>query len=75
MDLEIIILSIASQKEKDNSHDIAYTWNLKYDTNQSIYKTETEPGALRIDLWLPRVWGVKEGWTGNLGLRDANWYT
>ena len=24
------------------SYDITYTWNLKYDTNELIYKTETE---------------------------------
>ena len=23
-------------------HDIAYVWNLKYDTNELIYKTETD---------------------------------
>ena len=32
MDLEIIILSEVSQKEKDKYHDITYMWNLKYDT-------------------------------------------
>ena len=39
MDLEIIILSEVSQKEKDKYHDITYMWNLKYDTNELIYKT------------------------------------
>ena len=38
MDLEIIILSAVSQKEKDNYHTIS----LKYDTNELIYKTETD---------------------------------
>ena len=39
-------------------------WNLKYDTNESIY--ETESGAQRIDWWLPRggVWGGMEWETG-----------
>ena len=27
-------------------------WNLKYGTNEPIYKTETDPQ--RPDLWLPR---------------------
>ena len=27
-------------------------WNLKYDTNELIYETET--GSQRTDLWLPR---------------------
>ena len=41
VDLEIIILSQVSQKEKDKYH-ITYIWNLKYDTNELIYKTETD---------------------------------
>ena len=41
MDLEIIILSEISQTERQMPHDITYMWNLKYDTNELIYKTET----------------------------------
>ena len=42
MDLEIITVSEVSQKEKDKYHMIiTYMWNLKYDTNELIYKTET----------------------------------
>ena len=37
MDLEIIL----NQKEKDRCH-ITYMWNLKHDTNELIYKTETD---------------------------------
>ena len=37
-----IILSEVSQTEKDTSYDITYMWNLKYDTNELIYKTETD---------------------------------
>ena len=33
LDLEIIILSEVSQKERDKYNDITYMWNLKYDTN------------------------------------------
>ena len=41
MDLEII--SEVSQKEKRQiPYDIIYMWNLKYGTNELIYKTETE---------------------------------
>ena len=55
MDPEIIILSEVSQKEKDKRHDITYIWNLKYDTNECIYETETNSQTyLRTDLWLPR---------------------
>ena len=43
MDLEIMILSEVSQKEKDKYHMIiTYMWNLKYDTNEPVYETETE---------------------------------
>ena len=42
MELEIFILSEVSQKEKDNPYDITYMWNLKYDTNELIYETETD---------------------------------
>ena len=43
IDLEVIILSELSQKEKDKlPYDITHTWNLKYDTNELIYKTETD---------------------------------
>ena len=43
IDLEIIILSEVSQTEKDKYHDITYKWNLKKkDTNELIYKTETD---------------------------------
>ena len=31
MDLEIIIPSEVSQREKDKYHDITYMWNSKYD--------------------------------------------
>ena len=42
MDLEIIILSEVSQKKRQIPHDITYMWNLKYDTNEPIYETETD---------------------------------
>ena len=42
MDLEIVLLSERSQKEKQVLHNIAYMWNLKYETNELVYKTETD---------------------------------
>ena len=38
MDLEIIILS----KSDRQIYNSTYMWNLKYDTNEPIYETETE---------------------------------
>ena len=48
MHLEILILSETSQKEEDKYHMISIIWlyhmiqNLKYDTNEPIYKPETD---------------------------------
>ena len=42
MDLEIIILSEVSQTERQISYTISYMWNLKYDTNELIYKTDSQ---------------------------------
>ena len=43
IDLEIIILSEVSQKEKDKYHMISLNvWTLKYGTDEPIYKTETQ---------------------------------
>ena len=53
MQIEILTLSEVSQKEKDKCHVI----DLKYDTNEPIYKTNrlTE----RTDLWWEwDGWGV-----------------
>ena len=41
MQLEILILSEVSQKEKDKYH-ISHMLNLKYGTNEPIYRTETD---------------------------------
>ena len=49
-------------------------WNLNYDTNEPIYETERESWTQRIDWWLPRGRRMGEGWSGSLGLADANWY-
>ena len=40
MDLETIILR--EVRERQISYDITYMCNLKYDTNELIYKTETD---------------------------------
>ena len=31
-----------SERERQIPYDITYMWNLKYDTNEPIYKTETD---------------------------------
>ena len=60
MDLEIIILSEVNQTDiVYQIYDITYMWNLKYDTNELIYETETDSQTLRTDRRLP--WG--RGWS------------
>ena len=48
-------------------------WNLKYDTNDPIYRTETDSQTQRTYLWLPRERGERVGGTESLGLADANY--
>ena len=31
-----------SERERQIPYDITYMWNLKYDTNEPIYETETD---------------------------------
>ena len=40
------------QEEKDKSHDdITYMWNLKYNTNELTYETETDSQTQRTGGW------------------------
>ena len=43
-----------SESERQIPYDINYMWNLKYDTNEHIYKTKTDSQIEITDLWLPR---------------------
>ena len=49
-------------------------WNLKYNTSELIYETETDSQTWRTDLWLLRGRGGGEEWIGSLGLADTNYY-
>ena len=42
MDLEIIILSEVSHTERQIPYNVTYVSNLRYDTNELIYKTGTD---------------------------------
>ena len=53
MDLGMTTLS-KSKGERQMPCGIPYMWNLKWDTNEHIYWTETDSQTLRTDLWLPR---------------------
>ena len=54
IDLEIIILGEVSQREKQIPYDITCRWNLKYDTNELIYKTEIDSQTQKTNLQLPK---------------------
>ena len=43
-------------------------WHLKYDTNELIYKTETDSQTQRIDLWLPTGRGSRIGMKWEFGI-------
>ena len=44
-------------------------WNLKYDTDDLIYKTETDSQILKTNLWLPK--GKEKEQMRSLGLADT----
>ena len=39
-----------SDRERQTPYDIAYLWNLKYDTNEFIYKTEIDSQIQKTNL-------------------------
>ena len=61
MELETLILSEVSQKEKDKYHMISHMWNPKYSTNKPIYKSETDSQTYSTNLWLQGV-GIGMDW-------------
>ena len=64
-----------SERERPITYDITCMWNLEYGTNEPIHKTETDSQTWKTDLWLlTGSSGEGVGWTGSLGLVDANWY-
>ena len=65
MELEIIILS--EIRESQITYDITYMWNLKYGTNEPIYKAETDSKTQRTDLWLPGGRGKEQDGQGDQG--------
>ena len=52
---------------------ITYMWNLKYGTNDPIYKTETLTD-MENSLVVAKGERERVGWTGSLGLVDVNYY-
>ena len=50
-----------SERERQIPY-IPYMWNLKYGTNEPLYRTEIDSQRLRTDLWLQRGRGME--WEG-----------
>ena len=50
-----------SEGERQIPYDIAHMWNLKHNTNECIYKTETDSQTSKTNLWLPKGNGWEEG--------------
>ena len=42
------------------SYAITYMWNLKIDTNELIYRTETDSQTQKTNLWLPKGKGGRD---------------
>ena len=61
MELETVLLSEASQKEKNKYHMISLISGIKY-TAQMILSKERKSWTWRIDLWLSR--GRGREWDG-----------
>ena len=72
MDLEIIILS-KSDRERQIPDNITFMWNLKYDTNELIYETETDLQTENRLVVAKGEW-VGERRTGISELADVNYY-
>ena len=71
--LEILILSEVSQKEKDK-YDITYVWNLKHGTDEPIAKQKHTQRHREQTCGCQWGRGEEVGWTGSLRLADANYY-
>jgi len=72
MELETLILSEVSQKEKDKYHMIPLISGIKYIAQMNL-PTEKKIMDLEIRLVVAKVEREGVGWTGNLGLVDANY--
>ena len=64
-----------SQKEKDRFYIISLNvWNLKCDTGEPVYETETESWTWRADWWLPQRRELGEERSEGLGLAHVGFY-
>ena len=71
MELETLILSEVSQKEKEIPYGITYIWNLVYGTNEPFHKKKIMD--LENRLVVAKGEGVGVGCIGSLGLKDVDY--
>ena len=43
-----------SDRKRQKVHYVTFMWNLKYDTNEVIYKVETSSQMQKTNLWFPK---------------------
>lgn len=48
------------ERERQMLYDITYMWNLKYGTDELIYRTETDSWTWRTDL--EQTWRTEREW-------------
>ena len=71
MKLETLILSEVSQKEKDKCHTVLLTFGIQ-DMAQMNLSTQKKLMDMENILVIAKGEGKGVGWTGSLGLVDAN---
>ena len=72
IELETLILSEVSQNEKDKYHMISLISGIKYRA-QTNFSTEKKLMDLESRLVVAKGEGEAAGWTGSLGLIDADY--
>ena len=72
MELETLILSEVSQKETDKYHMLELISRIQYMAQMNL-STEKKQTHVENRLVVAKREGERVGWTGNLGLVDANY--
>ena len=64
-----------SERERQISNGITYMWNWKKnDTNEHIYKIETDSQTQKTNLWLPKEEAGGGGIHWEFGITDIHYY-
>ena len=74
MELEILILSEVSQKEKDKYHVMSLICGIKVRHKWTYPQNRNRPMDMENRLVVATGKGEGVGWTGSMGLVDANYY-